>query len=203
MPEPAVDPIPIDVGHLVRRNLASLYSSLVTRPTGQAVRMAIENVLAEASAPVSLSVVDLSEVTVIDYSCADEVVAKLLLRFLREDRPRNAFFVFRGIQERHVDPIETALVRQSLVAVSETGQGRFELIGSASVPEAGAWEALERRGCLTSSDVGTGAEGVSGKTLDKLVGRRVAFRSPMTGEYQSLSFLLRASRGGEVPRTET
>ena len=63
MSESRMGPISIDVGRLVRRTVASLYSSLVTRPTGQAVRLAIENVLAEESGPVSLSVIDLSQVT--------------------------------------------------------------------------------------------------------------------------------------------
>ncbi|MGW8267353.1 MAG: hypothetical protein ACWGSQ_13385, partial [Longimicrobiales bacterium] len=60
MPDFGIDPVSIDVGRLVRRSVASLYSSLVTRPTGQAVRLAIENVLAEESGQVSLSIIDLS-----------------------------------------------------------------------------------------------------------------------------------------------
>ena len=51
MPDFGVDPVSIDVGHLVRRNVASLYSSLVTRPTGQAVRLARDRT-AGSSAPI-------------------------------------------------------------------------------------------------------------------------------------------------------
>ena len=96
MPDFGSDPVSIDVGRLVRRNVASLYSSLVTRPTGQAVRLAIENVLAEETGPISLSVIDLSQVTVIDFSCADEVVAKLLLRFLEEGSPEGSLLCLPG-----------------------------------------------------------------------------------------------------------
>jgi hypothetical protein len=186
-----VDPVSIDVGHLIRRNVTSLYSSLVTRPTGQAVRLAIENVLAEETGPVSLSVIDLSQVTVIDFSCADEVVAKLLLRFLREDRPRDAFFVFRGIQDLHRDPIQVVLERQTLAAVAETETGEFELIGSASGEEVEVWQALEGRGRIKPEDVpavlpSNGTE----ETLTLLVSRRVAFLNPLSGEYQALSDLL-------------
>ena len=53
-----MDPVSIDVGRLVRKTGASLYSSLVTRPTGQAVRLAIETVLAEEVGPVSLSIIE-------------------------------------------------------------------------------------------------------------------------------------------------
>jgi hypothetical protein len=192
MPESGVEPVSIDVGHLVRRNLASLYSSLVTRPTGQAVRMAIENVLAEEKCSVCVSVIDLSEVSVMDFSCADEVVAKLLLRFLRDDRPRNVFFVFRGIKELHRDPIEVVLTRQSLAAVCETGSGGFELIGAASEEESELWGALEGRGRIDPSEVDElRAGGGTQEAMEALVRRRIAFRNPVTGGYQSLSALLK------------
>ena len=190
MPDFGVDPVSIDVGRLVQRNVASLYSSLVTRPTGQAVRLAIENLLAEETGPVSLSVIDLSQVTLIDFSCADEVVAKLLLRFLEEDRPRDAFFVFRGIRELHRDPIEVVLERQTLAAVSETESGDFELIGSTTWEELEVWRALEGRGRVKPDEAhglvpGNGAE----KTLGVLVRRRLVFQNPLSGEYQALSDL--------------
>jgi hypothetical protein len=194
MPEFGFDPVSIDVGHLVRRNVASLYSSLVTRPTGQAVRLAIENVLSEAVGPVSLSIIDLSQVTVIDFSCADEVVAKLLLRFLEEDRPVDAFFIFRGIQELHRDPIEVVLERQALAAVSETESGDFELIGSASWAEQEVWGALEGKGKVEPDQ----AKGLLPKdgvleTLERLVQRRTVFQNPLTGVFHSLSHLLQAA----------
>jgi hypothetical protein len=191
MPDYTVDPVSIDVGHLVRRNVTSLYSSLVTRPTGQAVRLAIENVLAEETGPVSLSVIDLSEVSIIDFSCADEVVAKLLMRFLKEDRPRNAFFVFRGIQDLHRDPIETVLQRQTLAAVSETEEGEYELIGAASGEERAVWRALEGRRRIKTDEADTLLpENEAQETLGRLVQRRLVFLNPLTGEYQALSDLL-------------
>ena len=88
-------PIEIRVGALVQRSVATLYSHLVTRPTGRAVRLAIESQLAEAG-DTAFSLIDLSEVTVLDFSCADEVVAKLVARYLEADRPREAYFVIPG-----------------------------------------------------------------------------------------------------------
>lgn len=191
MSEFEVDPVSIDVGHLVRRNVASLYSSLVTRPTGQAVRLAIENVLAEGTGPVTLSVIDMSQVTVIDFSCADEVVAKLLLRFLEDDRPREAFFVFRGICELHRGPIEVVLERQTLAAVSETESGAFELIGSTSGKEMEVWRALEARGRIQPGDIHDLVPGNwTADTLGLLVRRRLVFHNPLSGEFQALSDLL-------------
>lgn len=193
MSDLGVDPVSIDVGRLVRRSVASLYSSLVTRPTGQAVRLAIENLLAEERGPVTLSVIDLSQVTVIDFSCADEVVAKLLLRFLEEDRPRDAFFVFRGIRDRHRDPIEVVLERQTLAAVAETESGDYELIGTASWQETEVWQALEGRGRIGPDEIESLLpEEVPEDTLERLAGRRLVFRDPSSGDYQALSDLLRS-----------
>ena len=79
--EPLVEPISIDVSHVLRKSAESLYSHLVTRPTGRTVRLAIEEQVT-VSSRTALSLIDLSDVTVMDFSCADEVVAKLLMRFL-------------------------------------------------------------------------------------------------------------------------
>jgi len=191
MPDFGIDPVSIDVGHLVRRNVASLYSSLVTRPTGQAVRLAIENVLAEEKGKVTLSVIDLSQVTIIDFSCADEVVAKLLLRFLEEERPREAFFIFRGLKELHRDPIEVVLERHALAAVAETDSGAFQLLGPTSWAEEEVWGALQKMGAVGEAEaddiipLGGGRE-----ILDALVIRRVVFHHPSSGRYSALSALL-------------
>jgi hypothetical protein len=190
-----IDPVSIDVGRLVRRNVAALYSSLVTRPTGQAVRLAIENVLAEEAGAVSLSVLDFSQVTVIDFSCADEVVAKLLLRFLEPDSPRQAFFIFRGIQELHRDPIEVVLERHSLAAVAQAPDGGFELLGPTNWDEDQVWKALEARGRVLPGEVGVLLpEGEAGPVMDALVERRVVFQMPHPAEYRALSTLLPGQR---------
>ena len=62
MRELGIDPVPIDVGSLLQGSVATLYSHLVTRPTGRAVRLAIEMQLSEVTRP-ALSLIDLSEVT--------------------------------------------------------------------------------------------------------------------------------------------
>ena len=108
--EPGVEPISIDVGRVLRGSVESLYSHLVTRPTGRAVRLAIEEEVA-GSSRTALSLIDLSDVTVMDFSCADEVVAKLLMRFLDEDRPVDALFLFRGVRQSLQEPIQTVLER--------------------------------------------------------------------------------------------
>jgi hypothetical protein len=192
MPDFGIDPVSIDVGHLVRRNVASLYSSLVTRPTGQAVRLAIENVLAEESGPFSLSIIDLSQVTIIDFSCADEVVAKLLLRYLADERPKDAFFIFRGLKELHRGPIEVVLERQALATVAELEDGPFQLMGMVSGEEGQVWQTLEELGVLAEGDMESLLSTLEAKeALNSLVQRRLVFRNPLTGDFRSLSSLMR------------
>jgi hypothetical protein len=184
-----LDPIAIDVGHLVQRTVASLYSHLVTRPTGRAVRLAIETQLAEMGER-SLSLIDLSEVKVLDFSCADEVVAKLVQRYAGDGHAQ-AYFVFRGVLEPHRDQIQVALERLGLAAVAETAPGRFQLLGVRSDGEDSAFAVLEERGLIARDEVPElfPAEAVR-QALDLLVARRLAFPSPITGRYHALSRLV-------------
>jgi hypothetical protein len=184
-----LDPIAIDVGSLVKRTVTSLYSHLVTRPTGRAVRMAIENQLAGVGER-SLSMIDLSEVTILDFSCADEVVAKLLQRYLEVDA-HEAFFVFCGVHEPHRDQIQVVLERQKLAAVAETGEGSFELLGVPGDDEREAWNRLEEQGMVGSDEVlSMYPEQGERDALDRIVERRLAFRSPISGRYHALSRLV-------------
>lgn len=191
MAEHRIDPISIDVGILVQRTVASLYSSLITRPTGRAVRYAIESQLADANEP-ALSLIDLSEVSLLDFSCADEVVAKLLLRYLADDRPGEAFFVFGGVGEAHRHAIEAALERQSLAAVARSAEGPFELIGSRSGVEARVWEILEDREALADHElVALLPDPEAREALRRLEARRLVFRSMHGGAVHALSALIR------------
>lgn len=112
MTERPIDPIAIDVGEVLQRSVTSLYASLVTRPTGRAVRMAIATQL-EGAGTLSLSLIDFSEVVIIDFSCADEVVAKLLLTV------RTAYFVvLQGLREDHHEAIDHVLTHHRLAVTA-------------------------------------------------------------------------------------
>lgn len=183
------DPITIDVGKVLQRTVTSLYSNLVTRPTGRAVRMAIEARLHGAGS-VCLSIIDFSEVVIIDFSCADEVVAKLLQQFL-DDESRDAFFVFRGVAEPHRDQIEAVLCRRGLAAVLETRPGSFELAGVHTDGEARVWRTLEERGTLETDDVGRLFPRASERdALRSLADRGLVFPHTKSGRIHALSRLV-------------
>ena len=130
----------------------------MTRPTGRAVRLAIEEQVA-GSSRTALSLIDLSDVTVMDFSCADEIVAKLLMRFLEEDRPVDALFVFRGVCQNLHEPIQAVLERQELLAVTQGTDGSCELMGTRTEEEEYVWTVP--RGARPDRG-GGGVGGVSG-----------------------------------------
>ena len=114
-----------------------LYSYLVTRHTGRAVRTNIEEQLANVDRA-ALAVLDLRHVPLIDFSCADEVVAKLVVLTSCEG-PHPRFVLFRGVAEHHLEPIESALVRQGLAAACESAEGEPLLVGTLEPEAAQAW----------------------------------------------------------------
>lgn len=164
----------IDLGTVLRQTLAAnLYSNLVTRPTGAAVRTQIELLLRSSGR--TLTVIDFSHVSMIDFSCADEVIAKLLLSYGRENE---AYFVFRGMTDDHLDAIEAVLERHGLALVVERETG-IELMGVLSEPEKRAWTAVMRRGRSESwelaGDLGE-PEPVVRRALDRMWHRRLIMR---------------------------
>jgi hypothetical protein len=165
----------IDLGSVLRQTIScELYSNLVTRPTGAAVRGAIERILQETDG-YALTVIDLSQVSMIDFSCADEVIAKLVILYSGEEAPGEVYFVFRGIGDDHWIAVEAVLERHGLAVVLETADG-FALAGPVTEREIRAWDAVRLLGpapavavapemaCDTEEKV---------RTLEVLWGRRV------------------------------
>jgi hypothetical protein len=164
----------IDLGTVLRQTLsANLYSNLVTRSTGRAVRTQIE--LLMRSSKRNLTVIDFSHVLTIDFSCADEVIAKLLLSY-GEDQ--EAYFVFRGMTEDHWDAIEAVLERHGLALVVERESG-MDLVGVLEDRERRTWEAVKRRGRAASwelaGDLGEPEPSVR-HALDRMCHRRLIMR---------------------------
>jgi hypothetical protein len=145
--------IHIDVSSVLRQTLScELYSNLVTRPTGAAVRTQIEALLAD-SRERALTIIDFSHVGMIDFSCADEVVAKLLLRYVAAEREaREAYFLFRGVTDDHWDAIEAVLERHGLALVLETHDGA-RIVGMVNDGERRAWEKVYQLGRTAAADL--------------------------------------------------
>ena len=62
---------------------------------------------------------DFSKIGVIDYSCADEIVAKLISRLIGEEYG-DRYIVLSGINENQKENIEVALERKDLAVIAKT-----------------------------------------------------------------------------------
>ena len=170
----------IDLSSVLRRTVCELYSNLVTRPTGAAVRGEIEQQLADLRQR-SLTVIDFANVGLLDFSCADEVVAKLLLRYGAADAPSEAYFLFRGLTDSHLDAIESVLERHALALVVQLPDGSAQLIGALSDRQREAWRALYDRGRVSLTDLPAVLNRLDGladaeSIVDELRTRRLVMR---------------------------
>lgn len=116
----------INVHAVLQETVPGLYGDLVTRPTGRAVREGIERAIAARGALVA--VMDFSGVGCLDYSCADEIVARLL-------RERTLVLLLRGVSAAHRDAIEPVLAGHGLAVIVESGDGSLDVLGAPAAAE--------------------------------------------------------------------
>lgn len=168
----------IDVGALLKETLVPSSPILVTRPTGRAVRDAIEKSLTGNGRAPFVSLIDFTRVPVLDFSCADEVVARLLVKYLKPDRPRDAFFLFRAAGAIHREAVDAVLGRHGLAAVCDFGDGGCRLLGTVSTEESRAWRALERRRRIGAGGLASILGDRGDALLARLAARRLVYRGP-------------------------
>ena len=193
----------IDVSGVLRTSVCDLYSNLVTRPTGAAVRIGIEHRLDEIGDR-ALAILDFSHVGLLDFSCADEIVAKLLLQYVSLDIPRReVYFLFYGMSESHMDAIETVLERHGLALVTQRADGNPFLMGIIDGDQRRIWETMRDLGSAEMLEVANAAglapERVE-RALDDLWRRRLVIRQD--NGYVSLAdgrLPATAKAGGDPP----
>lgn len=161
----------IRVERLLRESVETPYSNLVTRTTGRLVRSSIARALEADGAPLAL--LDFSDVGLVDFSCADEIVAKLLL-----DPPTGAYLVLQGLGEEQLEAIEHVLQHHELAAlVHDPGQGGPRPVGRVSPDLRTVFFHLREAGPSTAASLGARmgwAPGHAADVLDTLVRLRLA-----------------------------
>lgn len=171
-------PHTIDVGAVLRSAVNQNYGNLLTRDTGMAVRHQIERELA-AHREGGITSLDFSRIGMMDYSCADEVVAKLLVLLQNDDITRGGYVLFCGIGEEHLELVESVLTHHGLALVCLCEDGLPRLIGKVTEAERRAWDMVRVRGLAIPSDLadefGFGEEIVA-RVLDDLSRRRLVRR---------------------------
>jgi hypothetical protein len=115
----------IHVARVLREAITTPYRVLVTRATGAAVRGRIESELAASTC--QAAVLDFSGIEMLDLSCADEVVVKLLRS------GATPFVALTGLREELCESVHDVLAPQHLaVAVMAGEDGAPALLGSVS-----------------------------------------------------------------------
>jgi hypothetical protein len=112
----------IDIKDVLARTVNTVYGDLVTRRTGEAVRSGIEAMLHDDD---ETAIIDFGTVRLMDISCADEIVGKLLLQ-----QGTARYFLLAGVHAAHEDALEPVLARHHLAVVAEDRTGALKLLGS-------------------------------------------------------------------------
>jgi len=128
----------IRLDELLRESVATATRDLVTRPTGAAVRHRIRAAMAAAPHPTAR--LDFSEVGLLDFSCADEIVAQLL----RE--PDDHYVVLWELDEAHAEAVDHVLARQQLAVVAVVRGAGPVLLGAVSPELTQAFRAVVEGG---------------------------------------------------------
>jgi len=133
----------IHLDAVLRETVTAPFGDLVTRPTGAAVRGRIQQAIKAASG-CALTRLDFSAVRLIDFSCADEVVAKLLLA---ADPAVERYVVLHGLSEDQVEAIDHVLAGHRLaVAALTLDHARPLVLGWATGDDRAAFDAVQDSG---------------------------------------------------------
>ncbi len=101
--------------------------NLVTRETGKRMREALEERL-QVEPSGEVIILDFKGVGILDYSCADEIVAKLISR-LNAGEYGERYFLLRGLNPTQRENIEVALERKHLAALFLNEEKKWEVLG--------------------------------------------------------------------------
>ena len=116
----------LDLRDLMDEHLTT--SNLVTRETGRSMRESIELRL-EREPEGTVVALDFSNVGIIDFSCADEIISKLVAR-LQGMEYGDKYVVLHGLTPTHEENITVALERKKLAVLVSRPDGSWRLLGS-------------------------------------------------------------------------
>ena len=116
-----------DMKSIIDEELKNGSNDLVTRETGNRIREKIEEELRSVKKSIIIFL-NFSNIGIIDYSCADEIVAKLVSRLISGEYGEK-YILIKGLSPCQRENIEVALERKRLSVLSLTERGSCEIIG--------------------------------------------------------------------------
>ena len=111
-----------------RETVGAEVTHLVTRDTGRAVRAVIARELA-AMASGAVMTLDFQGVGIVDFSCADECLAKLVTRLIAGEYGEK-YLRLTGLGESQKENIQVALERKRLPALLVDTDGSWHCLGT-------------------------------------------------------------------------
>jgi predicted transcriptional regulator len=117
-----------DLYKLLKEELKNGSADLVTRPSGQVIRERIERDIASEKDGEVIAL-DFSGIGVIDYSCADEMVAKLISRLISEEYG-DKYILLTGLNKNQRENIAVALERKALAVMVEMEDSEKIFLGN-------------------------------------------------------------------------
>lgn len=152
----------IDLYQLLKEEIGNGSPNLVTRETGRIIRERIERELEKAE----VICLDFSKISIIDYSCADEIIAKLVSRLLSGEYGVK-FIVLTNLNPTQEENIHVALEKKKIALLKQTaikgltpkkgnrtakGQG-LEIIGFIANHLREVFDLVNERGRLTAKEL--------------------------------------------------
>ena len=143
--------ISYDINKFLKEELKNGSNDLVTRPSGQVIRERIEKGILKEDGGMVIAL-DFSKIGIIDYSCADEIVAKLISRLLGNEYG-DKYLLLTGLNENQQENIEVALERKELAVIAEKREGKKFLLGSLNNYLKETLELIVKNGRITAREL--------------------------------------------------
>ncbi len=137
--------------NILKKELKNGSNDLVTRPSGQIIRIHLEKAI-EKEKDGEVIALDFSNIGIIDYSCADEVIAKLISRLLSGEYG-DKYIILIGLNDTHKENIEVALERKDLSMIGQMNNGKKILLGNLNNYLRETLEFIFKKGKITASDL--------------------------------------------------
>ena len=137
--------------NLLKEELGNGSSDLVTRPSGNKIRERIERDIVNEPEGTVVAL-DFSKIGIVDYSCADEIAAKLISRLLSGEYG-DRYIVLTGLNENQKENIEVALERKELAVIGMMRDKEKVLIGSLNKYLSDTLELILKKGNITAKEL--------------------------------------------------
>ncbi len=136
---------------LLKEELKNGSSDLVTRQSGQVIRERIKRDI-EKEKDGEVIALEFSKIGVIDYSCADEIVAKLMSRLLSNEYG-DKYILLAGLNDNQKENIEVALERKDLAVIADMKNGEKILLGNLNNYLKETLELIVKKGKITAKEL--------------------------------------------------